>query len=80
MRIYLLYHHHEPEECAVSFAAWHGSKSPLRGRDAVGSCLTGGHEIWWRVRAADEDAALALLPKYVANRTAVSEVRIVRIP
>jgi len=47
---------------------------------ASSTCLTGGHVIWWRVEAGDTDAALALLPAFVATRTAPLEVREVEIP
>jgi hypothetical protein len=29
----------------------------------------GGHEIWWTIAAPTERDALALLPKYLADRT-----------
>ena len=56
-------------ECAAAFAAWSGFDSPLRHRPAPSTCLAGGHAIWWRVEAATHAAALALLPRYVAERT-----------
>ena len=77
---FLLHHRHDPEECAAAFAAWHGFTSPLRGRSTTSSCVAGGHEVWWRVSASGADAALALLPPYVAVRTDVSRVRDVSIP
>jgi hypothetical protein len=77
---FLLRHHHSPGECAVAFAAWQGFDSPLRGRPAASTCLEGGHAVWWRVDAADPQAALALLPPYVAHRTAAIAVRDVLIP
>ena len=49
-------------------------------RHAPSMPSSGGHAIWWTVEAADEDAALALLPSYVAERTAVSQVSEVLIP
>ena len=36
--------------------------------------------IWWAVDASSEEAALGLLPFYVAQRTTVSRVSEVRIP
>lgn len=80
MPAYLLYHHHEPSDCAAAFAAWAGFDSPLRRRTAVSSCLNGGHSVWWRVEAESANAALALLPRYVARRTTPIEVRDVEIP
>ena len=80
MALYLLHHQHEPGECATAFAAWTGFKSPLRHGHAASTCLNGGHSVWWRVHAADAAAALALLPRYVAQRTVPIEVRDVEIP
>ena len=80
MPVFLLHHRHEPGDCAVAFAAWAGFESPLRHRTAASTCLTGGHAIWWRVEARDRAAALALLPRYVAERTTPIEVRDVEIP
>jgi hypothetical protein len=36
--------------------------------------------VWWTVDAADQSAALALLPDYVARRTVAAEVREVHLP
>ncbi len=80
MTSFLLHHQHEPRDCATAFAAWTGFASPLRGRAATSSCLSGGHALWWRVRAADPAAALALLPRYVAARTTAIPVRDVELP
>jgi hypothetical protein len=77
---YLLHHHHEPAECGPAFAAWKGFDSPLRHHQALGSCLQGGHAIWWDVQASDVHEALALLPPYVAARTTVAAVSQVAIP
>jgi hypothetical protein len=77
---FLLQHRHDPHECGAAFAAWRGFESRLRRRATGSTCLLGGHAIWWRVEAADADAALALLPPYVARRTCVTEIREVRIP
>jgi len=80
MAHYLLHHRHEPAQCAATFAAWKGFESPLRHGRALSTCLFGDHELWWRVEARDRVAALALLPRFVAARTDVSEVRDVWIP
>lgn len=77
---FLLHHHHSARECDAAFAAWAGFESPLRRRPAAASCLNGGHSVWWRVEAEDGEAALALLPRFVARRTTPIEVREVRIP
>jgi len=77
---YLLEHHHEPRECGVVFASFKGHASPLRHRSTLGSCRSGGHVIWWTVVAETEDAALRLLPPYVARRTTVARVTEIEIP
>jgi len=77
---YLLHHRHEPEECGVAFAAFKGHASPLRHTATVGSCLSGGHELWWLVDAHDHAQALAQLPFYVAERSTVTEIREIQIP
>jgi hypothetical protein len=78
--LYLLYHRHEPRECPIVFAAWRGFASPLRGREALASCLFGDHQIWWEVEARSDGAALDHLPWYVARRTTAIRVREVVIP
>ena len=80
MPFYLLHHQHDPSECAAAFAAWTGFDSPLRHRRAAATCLSGGHSVWWRVQAESTAAALAMLPRYVARRTAPIEVREIEIP
>ena len=80
MSRYLLYHHHAANECGVVFAAFAGFESPLRRSEALASCSSGGHSIWWTVDAASEEGALALLPFYVAERTTAVPVSEVRIP
>lgn len=80
MREYVLVHHHAPTECATAFAAWRGFDSPLRGRTVPSTCLTGGHQLWWRVSAGSSGEALELLPRYLAERTSAIEVRDVAIP
>jgi hypothetical protein len=77
---FLVHHRHEPCECAAAFAAWTGFASPLRHRLAPSTCLDGGHAIWWSVVAAHDGAALALLPRFVAERTVATRVRDVEIP
>jgi hypothetical protein len=77
---FLLEHRHTAAECGVVFAAFNGFESPLRGRSTTGSCYYGDHRLWWAVDAATEAEALARLPQYVAERTAVSRVRRVEIP
>ena len=80
MTRFLLHNHHEPGECGVTFAAFKGHASPLRRRKTASSCLMGGHEIWWLVEAETADAALALLPGYVAERSTAMPIRTVLIP
>jgi hypothetical protein len=80
MSRFVLHHRHEPHECGVVFAAFEGHDSPLRGRTALASCRSGGHAIWWTVDADSEEDALALLPFYVAERTAAAGVQDVEIP
>jgi len=46
MSIYLL-HHHEPDVRGVVFASVNGHRSPLRHRQTLASCRSGGHAIWW---------------------------------
>ena len=80
MSRYLLHHRHRPQECGAAFASFTGHESPVRRRTTVGSCVFGGHEIWWLVTAPSEDEALRLLPYYVAERTHVMAVADVQIP
>jgi hypothetical protein len=80
MPAFLLNHRHEPHECEAAFAAWQGFDSPLRHRRVPSSCLAGGHGLWWRVEAPDSAGALALLPRFVAERTTAIQVREVEIP
>ena len=77
---FLLHHRHEPNECGAAYAAWKGFDSPLRHAATLASCLEGGHAIWWEVEALDDGGALALLPPYVAARTAALAVSEVEIP
>lgn len=80
MTRYLLHNQHEANECGVVFAAFAGFTSPLRHQQALASCRSGGHSIWWTVDAASDENALALLPFYVAERTTAVPVTEVRIP
>lgn len=80
MSRYLLHHRHAPDECGVVFASFKGHESPLRHQMTLASCRSGGHAIWWTVDAASEEAALRLLPPYVAERTAIARVSEVQIP
>jgi hypothetical protein len=77
---FILHHTHDARECAAAFAAWRGFRSPLRGRATPASCAFGGHEMWWDVDAADVDEALALLPRYLAERATAVRVEQVAIP
>jgi hypothetical protein len=80
MPLFLLHHQHQAHECRAAFAAWRGFDSPLRHGVVPSSCLAGGHGLWWQVEARDRVAALALLPRFVAQRTTPIEVREVEIP
>ena len=80
MSAYLLQHRHEPQECGVVFVSFKGHESPLRHRPTLATCRSGGHAIWWTVDAESEEAALRLLPSYVAERTTVARVSEVDIP
>jgi hypothetical protein len=80
MPLFMLSHRHEAHECRSAFAAWKGFDSPLRHGLTVVSCVEGGHRVWWRVEAPDAEAALALLPPFVADRTEVEPAREVRVP
>ena len=82
---FMLVHSHRPEECRVAFAAWRGFDSPLRHTVAAGSCAAsiedaGAHRIWWKVDARDEQAALAQLPAWVAERSVAEVIGEVVIP
>ena len=80
MKQFMLAHRHEPEECRAAYAAWHGFDSPLRRHSTLGSCVEGGHSLWWTVDAPNQAEALSQLPDYVAERTEVSPVSEVPIP
>jgi hypothetical protein len=80
MPVFVLTHHHAPEECASAFVAWKGFDSPLRHQTTLASCLAGGHRAWWQVEAADADSALAQLPPFVARRTEAEQATEFVIP
>ncbi len=80
MATFVLMHTHRPDECSITAAAWRGFSSPLRHGRPLGSCANGGHRVWWTVEAADAEAALSLLPHFVAQRTVAEEVREVPLP
>ena len=77
---FLLHHHHDSRQCAVAFAAWRGVDSPLRHRDVLCSCPSGGHDLWWRVEALDAAAALSHLPEWIRARATANEVQEVPVP
>jgi hypothetical protein len=77
---FLLVHMHSAPECGVVFASFKAFESPLRHGLTVGSCDFGTHRIWWDVEAPTATAALAQLPRYVAERTTVVRVRDIRTP
>ena len=80
MTLFLLEHRHQPSECGVAFAAWKGFDSPLRQKEVLCSCRTGGHRLWFVVLATSADSALLQLPRYLAERTEVFDVASVTIP
>lgn len=77
---YLLQHRHEARECGRCFAAWKDFTGLLRGTTAIATCRRGAHQLWWVVEADDPEAALALLPPYVAERTEAVRVDRVEVP
>jgi len=83
---FALSHHHAAGECGIAYAAWRGFDSPLRHAPTLASCgsePTGApseHLLLWTVDADSEEAALALLPGWLAERTQVSRVAEVPIP
>lgn len=79
MATFILAHAHDQAECEVAYAAWRGYDSRLRGLDAMASCATGDHRIYWTVDADNAHEALTQLPPYLAERTHASEVRRVAI-
>jgi hypothetical protein len=77
---FLLHHRHAPQDCGVAYASFKGDPSPLRRRTTVASCRAGGHDIWWLVDADSADAALALLPHYIATHSTATPITEVQIP
>ena len=77
---FVLLHQHTPERCATAWAAWAGYHSELRGTEAGCTCLHGGHLAWWEVDAPDAEAALRMLPPYVAERAQALSMRRVLTP
>ena len=80
MPCFLVQHRHDPHDCGIAFMAFKGHDSPLRRQAALASCHFGGHAIWWTVTAETEQAALGLLPFFIAQRSTVVRVREVVIP
>jgi hypothetical protein len=80
MTLYLLQHRHAQDECAAAFASWKGFDSPLRESSAWCSCLSGGHQLWFMVEAGDGNAALAHLPRYLAERSEAVRVTKLSLP
>jgi hypothetical protein len=78
--LFLLHHHHAPEECGATYASFKGETSPLRHQSALASCGEGGHAMWWTVEAPSETEALGLLPYFVVERTTATKVARVDIP
>ena len=77
---FLLEHAHGAPECGAVFASFKAFESPLRHGSAMGACDFGKPGMWGDVAAATGGAALALLPRYVAERTTAIRVRDVRTP
>lgn len=80
MSSFRLVHRHQAHECPAAYASWKGYTSPLRGNSAVSSCLAGGHEIWFDLEAESAADALAMLPRYVAERSVAARIGEVSIP
>ena len=77
---YRLRHMHEPEDCAVAFAAWQAFSSPLSGTRMLCSCPGGAHELLAVVTATGPEAALEQLPPWVRARASAAMVREVTLP
>jgi hypothetical protein len=83
---FALSHRHLARECGTAYAAWRGFESPLRHAPTLASCGSepadsrSEHLLLWTVDAASEEAALALLPHWLAERTEVRRVAEVPIP
>ena len=80
MTLFVLTHHHAPDECGAAMAAWKGFPSALRDRPALASCVSGDHRTWWQAEAPDAESALAQLPPFVAARTEAQAAREVTVP
>jgi hypothetical protein len=80
MATFVLSRRHRPQECRIAIAAWRGFDSPLRDGCPLGCCISGRHGIRWIVEASDNEAALAQLPPYVAERTTADEVTELPLP
>ena len=80
MHRFLIHHRHLARECGIAYSSFRGHDSSLRHDEALTSCESGGHEIWWTVEAPTEAEALALLPFFVAERSTAVEVAEVQIP
>jgi hypothetical protein len=80
MASFRIAHRHEPEECAVVYAAWKGFDSPLRGHTTTSTCRWGDHQIWWDLETVDQDEAMSYLPRYVADRAVALRIGEVDIP
>jgi len=77
---FLLHNHHPADDCGAVFAAFRGFASPLRHTEALASCRSSGHEIWWHAAADDDAAALRQLPRYVATNSTATRVDTVVVP
>ena len=77
---FLLHNRHEPDDCGAVFAAFRGFVSPLRHAEALASCRSGVHEVWWRVAAEDAAGALRQLPHYVAGNSTAIRVDPIAVP
>ena len=77
---FLVHHRHLARECGIAYSSFRGHDSSLRHGQALASCASGGHEMWWAVEAPTEADALALLPFFVAKRSTAVEVAEVEIP
>ncbi|MCK9927014.1 hypothetical protein MXD62_07515 [Frankia sp. Mgl5] len=80
MANFRLSHRHTSQECRAAFACWRGFASPLRHHPTTGSCHIDDHQLWWDVQADNADAALALLPPFIAQRTKATPTGQVPIP
>ena len=77
---FLVHHRHLARECGIAYSSFKGHESPLRHTAALSSCPCGEHSIWWTVEAATDADALAMLPFFIAQRSAAIAVTEVQIP